>query len=232
VTLPRSGLRAQIVATAVFTVFAVGLIVFARSLRSAADEALALDADEAQQPAPPRRPGPLTPKTATTARQMHAALLTAFGNNARDMTCVTYVDYDRHPDRLHICFALDDADITAPSARVAGLARMRDILHAVYDGDMPWTWVLVTATAPVRDKNGGFSESTVIRAQFARDRLRRVDWDKFTAQDVQSAAEQFWLHLDLALHSPAAPTTAPTTAPAPAPATTPSMPSAAVSSAG
>jgi hypothetical protein len=197
VTLPKSNLRSQVIAAAVFVVFAVGIMMFARSFRTAADEALAQEAEDApRQPVAPRR-GPLTPKSATTARELQAALLQVFGTNARGMGLVTYADYDRHPDRIHITLALDNGELTAPGATVAALRRMRDVLEAFYDGDMQWTWALVTCTAPVRDKNGSPSESMVLRAQFSRDHLRRLDWAKATPDDLRAAAEQYWVNLDL-----------------------------------
>jgi hypothetical protein len=197
VTLPNSGLRAQVVAAVVFVTFAAGIIIFARSFRSAANAALGQDEEEVpRQPAAPRR-GPLTPKSATNVRELHAALHKAFGNNARGMALVTYADYDRHPDRVHLAIALDDAQLTAPGATDAALLRMRDVLAAFYDGDMQWTWVLVTGTALARDKDGGLGESTVIRAQFSRDRLRRLDWSHVTAHEIRAAAEQYWVSLDL-----------------------------------
>ena len=198
-TLPTSSLRTQILAAAVFVTFAAALVVYARAFRASADAALAGDPVDAPQPLPPLRV-PLTPKTARNARELHAALLRAFGENSRGLSCVTYVDYDPHPDRLHITFALDDADPAAPGARPAALRRVRDLLEAVHDGDMPWTWVLVTGTAPVLDKAGATAESTVVRAQFRRDRLRRVDWPITAPDQVEPLAEQFWTHLDLARH--------------------------------
>ena len=195
-TLPKSDLRAQIVAAAVFVAFAVGIMVFARSFRSAADAALSQDVDDVPPPTPARLAA-LTPQSAVNAVELRAALVKAFGNNARGIPCITYVDYDRHPDRLHITFALDARDLAAPGARPAALRRVREIVEAVRDGQMSWTWVMVTGTTAVRDKGGGVSESTVIRVQFLRDRLRRLDWKTATADDVRAAAEQHWMHLDL-----------------------------------
>lgn len=195
VTLPKSGLRAQVVAAAVFVVFALGLIFFARSFRTAADAALMQEVDGVPPPTPARLAF-LTPQSATNAPELLAALLKEFGTNARGMSCITFVDYDHHPDRLHITFALD-TELTAPSARAAALGRIRDILRAIHAGEMRWTWVLVTGTAPTADKNGGMSEATVIRTQFLRERLNRLDWKKLSADDVQNAAEQYWVNLDL-----------------------------------
>jgi hypothetical protein len=197
VTLPKSDLRAQVIAAAVFVVFAVGIILFARSLRTVGDEALAGEPEETpRQPAPPRR-GPLTPMSATSARDLQSALLQVFGNNARGMPSVVYADYDRHPDRLHLALPLDDADLRAPGATTRALGRMRDVLETFYAGDMQWTWVLVTGTAPAHDQNGTLGESTVIRAQFSRDRLRRLDWRHAKPDDLKAAAEQYWVNLDL-----------------------------------
>jgi hypothetical protein len=197
VTFPRSDLRTQVVASAVFVAFAVGIILFARSFRTVADEALAGEPEEVpRQPVPVRR-GPLTPMSATTAKDLQAALLRVFGNNARGTPSVSYADYDRHPDRLQLTLALDDADLHAPGATPRALRRMRDVLETCYAGDMPWTWVLVTGTAPAPDRNGAPAESTVIRVQFSRDRLRRLDWAKATPDDLRAAAEQYWVNLDL-----------------------------------
>jgi hypothetical protein len=210
VTFPQSSLRTQIVAAAVFVAFAIALVVYARAFRASADAALAGDVAEEPPPLPPLRV-PLTPRSARNARELHAALLRAFGDNPRGSSRVTYVDYDPHPDRVHITFALDQADPADPAARPAALRRVRDLLEAVHDGDMPWTWVLVTGTAPVVDKAGNTAESTVIRAQFRRDRLRKVDWPNTTADHVEPLAEQFWTHIDLGPRP--LPTTSPTTSP-------------------
>jgi hypothetical protein len=139
----------------------------------------------------------LTPKTARNARELHTALREHFGNNARGESCITYVDYDRHPDRLHITFALDDADPAAKAARPAALKRIRDLLEAVHDGNMMWTWVLVTGTAATNDRSGAVSESMVIRAQFSRDKLAKVDWPHAAGDEVPRLAEHYWLCLDL-----------------------------------
>jgi hypothetical protein len=135
--------------------------------------------------------------SATTARDLQAALLQAFGNNTRGMPSVTYADYDRHPDRLQLTLALDEVDLHTPGATPRALRRMRDVLEACYAGDMPWTWVLVTGTAPGPDNDGTLGESTVIRAQFSRDRLRRLNWAKATPDDLRAAAEHYWVNLDL-----------------------------------
>ena len=196
-TLPKSGLRAQVIAAVVFVTFAAGIVVVARSFRTAADAALGPDGDEAPRPPAAPRRGPLTPKSATTAGELRAALHQVFGNNARGMALATYADYDRHPDRLHLTLSLDNGEVTAPGATPAALRRTRDVLETLYDGDMQWTWVLVTGTAPVRDRSGNVSESTVLRVQFSRDRLRRLDWAKVTPEELQAAAEQYWVNLDL-----------------------------------
>ena len=196
VELPKSDLRAQIVAAGVFLAFAVGIVVFARSFRGAADEALASEFEQTPPPTPARL-AVLTPQTAMNAAELRAALEKVFGKNARGVSSITFVDYDQHPDRLHITFALDARDLSAPGGRPAAHKRIREIVEAVYPGQMPWTWVMLTGTTAARDREGGVSESTVIRVQFLRDRLRRLDWKKVTAEEVRAAAEQHWAHLDL-----------------------------------
>jgi hypothetical protein len=195
--LPKSGLRAQLTAAAVFVTFCAGIILFARSFRSSADEALGQEAEETTAAPPSTRHEPLTPKTATTAQELQAALAAAFGANARGLPSVTFVEYDRYPDRVYIALSLDDANLAAPGATTAALQRMRDVLEAIHDGAMPWTWVLMTGTAPVPDKNGSLSESTVIRAQFSRGHLRHLDWTHLKPSDIRAAAEQYWVNLDL-----------------------------------
>ena len=197
-TLPKSGVAAQIVAAVVFVAFATGLIVYARAFRTVADEAAAGESAEAEAPLPPLPPGvELTPRTARDAHELFTALSRRFGDNARGVPLVTYVDYDRHPDRLHIAFALDHADPAAPGSRAASLKRVRDLLECVHDGEMPWTWVLITGTSGVRDKSDTLDESTVIRFQFAREKLRTLDWPRVTGDDLPPHAEQSWLCLDL-----------------------------------
>ena len=200
-TLPKSSLAAQIVAAVVFVAFAAGVIAYARALRSVSHEAVAGAPGEpdAESPLPPLPPGvELTPKTARNAPEVFTALARQLGENARGMPCVVYVDYDRHADRLHVAFSLDHADPAGAGARPAALKRVRDILEAVHDGSMPWTWILVTGTAVVPDKAGAGGESTVLRAQFSRDRLKGVDWSRAAAGDrLSGLAQQYWLCLDL-----------------------------------
>lgn len=212
---PRSSLRAQAIATAVFVAVAMGLMMYARAFRGTAERALA--AEPIEPDGPPRPPGfVLTVKSAATARELQAALLQTFGNNARAMSCVTFVDYDAHPDRLHIAFALDDADATRAAAKDGALRRMRDLLEAVGDGEMRWSWVLVTGTARVPDRFDAVSESTVVRAQFSRERLRQVDWSRFTGDDVPALAAQFWTSADFGRDgAPLTPELPPATQPRP-----------------
>ena len=197
---PESSLRAQVAAAAVFVVFAVGLIFVSRQFHASADEAFSGEEAAARATPPSTRPAgvPLTPRTATNARELHQALETAFGKNARGVSFITYVDYDPHPDRLHITFALDDADPKRPGSERAALTRMGQILGAIHDGQMKWTWVLLTGTAQARDYKGAVDESTVIRAQFSRDRLRRPDWAKIRFEKLPKSAEQYWTYADLA----------------------------------
>ena len=186
------------VAAAVFVAFAAGLIAYAHAFRSVADDAAAGESGEAEAPLPPLPPGvELTPKTARNARELMTALSRRFGDNARGMPLVTFVDYDRHPDRLHVAIALDHPDPAAPGARPAALKRFHDVLESIRDGEMPWTWVLITATSGVRDKADAPSESTVMRAQFSRDKLRRLDWSHAGGDEIARLADQYWLCLDL-----------------------------------
>ena len=186
------------VAAAVFVAFAAGLIAYAHAFRSVAADAASGEPAEAEAPLPPLPPGvDLTPKTARNARELMTALSRRFGDNARGMPLITFVDYDRHPDRLHVAIALDHADPAAPGARAAALKRIHDMLESIRDGQMPWTWVMITATSGVRDRADTPSESTVIRAQFSRNKLRKLDWPRAGGDEVARLADQDWLCLDL-----------------------------------
>ena len=196
-TLPKSSLRTQILAAGLFVAFAAGFVAYARAFRASADASLAGETGVDPEPTTPL-PESLTPQSAQSARELQAALLKTFGNNSRGMSCVTYVDYDAHADRLHITFPLDDAEPNSPGAKRGGLRRMRELLDSIRDGQMQWTWVLMTGTSQARDKAGAASESTVIRAQFLRDRLRKLDWTHLTGDDLPGYAQHYWLYPDLA----------------------------------
>jgi len=188
-----------VIAAAVFVVFSAAIVAFARHFRSTAEAALSEDPAEEVEPARPRQhQGPLTVKSAVNARELLAALRDAFGANGRGQPCVSYVDYDRQGDRLHVTLALDDVDPKAPGAKAGALRRMREVLEAIHDGEMRWQWVLVTATAAVPDRTGAPNESTVLRTLFARDRLHTLDWPKTTPDTLAATAEQFWAYADLA----------------------------------
>jgi hypothetical protein len=196
-----SGSFSPHVASAVaFTVIVSGIVLAARFASQAPVEAGEGEVDPetglVTEPKGPL-PDPLTPATARSARELNAALLKRFGTNGRGMAFVTVVDYDPHPDRLHISFPLDELDAEAPTARTTGLKKARDLLASLRGGQMRWTWVLLTGTAPLREESGKVSEATVMRMQFSREWLDRADPDRLGPDDLKGAAEQFWLHPEL-----------------------------------
>jgi hypothetical protein len=198
----KSSLGSQVATAVIFIAIVGGIVLAARHASQPPPEDE--DTGIAATPEPPGPvPNPLTPESARSARELHAALAAKFGKNARGQAFFTLVDYDGHPDRLHLSFPLDESDVVAPTAKASGLKRVRDVLAAVRGTRMHWTWVLLTATAPARDELGGVSETTVIRIQVLRNRLNDIDWARFTGNDVQGIAEQFWLHPDLSQPVPA-----------------------------
>ena len=207
----KSSLGSQVVTAIVFCAIVTGIVAAARfASKAPADEADADPAVAAQEPpVKSPAPNPLTPETARNARELHAALLTRFGNNWRGQTFITHVEYDAYADRLHVSFPLDESDVTTPTARAAGLKRVRDILEAIRGTKFRWAWVLVTGTAPARDADGVLSDTTVIRLQIAREKLTGLEWDRFRGEDVPGIAEQVWYHPDLARPLPPEPTSQP-----------------------
>ena len=209
----KSSLGSQIATAIVFSAIVGGIVFAARHAAQTPPEDP--DAEVASQDPPGPPPNPLTVESARSAKELYAALLAKFGTNARGHAFVTLVDYDRYSDRLHVSFPLDEPYVAAPTAKASGLKRVRDILETVRGTRMQWRWILVTATAPARDKDGTMTETTVIRTQLLRGQLAALDWSRFTGDDVKSIAEQFWLHPDL---SQPIPPEAAATQPAPPPA--------------
>ena len=207
----KGSFGSQVVTAIVFTAIVSGIVLAAKL----ASNAPADDADEsaglAGEPVTGPPPSPLTPETARNARELHAALLARFGNNSRGQTFISHVDYDAYADRLHVSFPLDESDVTTPTARAAGLKRVRDVLEAIRGTKLHWSWVLVTGTAPARDGEGVLADTTVLRVQVARERLAVLQWDRFAGDDVPGIAEQLWFHPDLSKPPPADATSRPAT---------------------
>jgi hypothetical protein len=197
----KSSLGSQIATAVVFSAIVGGIVFAARHAAQSPQEDS--EAEVASEDPPGAPPTPLTVESARSAKELYAALLAKFGTNGRGHGFVSLVDYDKYSDRLQVSFPLDEPYVAAPTARASGLKRVRDLLETVRGTRMHWNWILVTATAPARDKDGTMTETTVIRTQVLRGQLAALDWGKFTGDDVKSIAEQFWVHPDLSQPIPA-----------------------------
>jgi hypothetical protein len=148
--------------------------------------------------------GPPGAPTRAQVKLLHEALRKKLGTNARGLSRVASVDYDGWPDRLVVVFALDHNPMTMTAAQAAEVRPMLDVLRAAHAGGLHWRWVMLCGTAPL-DTNGSVSETTVVRAQFAREKLDRADWDHLRADALPALAESFSVEPELADLRPAPP---------------------------
>ena len=135
--------------------------------------------------------------TVIRARQFHVELRQKFGRNGRGLPVVSAVDYDDAIDRLHVIVSLDHTLDEPAEARLSAMRRVLEILKAFQASDLSCNTVLVTATAPIPGQAGNESEGMVIRCQFPKERMDRVEWTRATPEEVPTLAEQFWLYPDL-----------------------------------
>ena len=156
--------------------------------------------------------GPPGAPTRAQVKQLHEALRKKLGTNARGLSRVASVDYDGWPDRLVVVFALDHNPMTMTPAQAVEVKPMLDVLRSVHAGGLHWRWVMLCGTAPL-DTNGAISETTVVRAQFAREKLDRADWTRLQPDALPGLAESFTVEPELGDLRPAAPKT-PDTKPA------------------
>jgi hypothetical protein len=151
-------------------------------------EALLGDGEATTQPVAIGPPGA---PTREEVGRLHDSLRKQFGVNARGLPRVAHVDYDGWPDRLHVIFALDHVPGTMTTAQASELRPLLDVLQAVHAGGLRWRWILITGTAPIEGRSGRVTESTAVRAQFAREKLDRVDWSRVKVAELEAMAEQF-----------------------------------------
>jgi hypothetical protein len=184
---PARKLPTQLIAVGLFVAITAGLLAaYARSFATEdGPEAVTSHTD-------PRRRA-----TVARARQFHAELRRQLGSNGRGLPVVSAVDYDPAIDRLHVIVSLDHTLDDPAEARLSGMRRVFDVLKAFQASDLSCNTVLVTATAPIPGQAGNESEGMVIRCQFPRERLDRVEWSRATPEEVPALAEQFWLYPDL-----------------------------------
>ena len=167
--------------------------------------------------APAGRPGA---PTAVQVKQLHAKLLKALGTNGRGLPRVSHVDYEPWPDRLLVVFPLDRDLRTMTPAEAAELRPLADVLRITCAGGLQWKYVLLSGTAPVEGPGGRVSETTVVRALFAREILDGLDWSRTSTRDLESLAEQFTVDAELAEVRPGGAPSVEPTSPTTVPATT------------
>lgn len=168
--------------------------------------------------------GPPGAPTRAQVKQLHEKLARTLGTNARGLPRVTHVDYEPWPDRLLVVFALDRNLLTITPAEAAELRPLADVLRATHAGGLRWKYVLLSGTAPVEGPGGRVSETTVVRAVFAREKLDASDWSRTSTRELESLAEQFTVDADLAALRPGGVPSSEPTSPTTLPATTQATP--------
>ena len=184
-----------VLAAAVILLAGLGYVMVAAYAHSfgPAAEALSGAAEPTTSPG-----GPAGAPTREQVARLHDALRKQLGTNARGLPRVTHLDYDGWPDRLHVVLALDHNPLTMTPAQAAELRPLVDVLRAVHAAGLHWRWVLVSATAPAQVAPGHVTETTVVRASIARDKLDTLDWRTATTEEVAALAEQFTVDDSLA----------------------------------
>lgn len=126
----------------------------------------------------------------TEARLRHV-IADALGTSNRNVQKVSRLDVSS--GNITVTIAFDD-NLTENFIR-GGIRRdIVDVLKAARDSGYEFSEIHIDGSFPLVDKFGATTEETVVRVQYARATVDRINWSGFLPENVYDIADSCWLH--------------------------------------
>lgn len=151
------------------------------------------NSNEIKQPATPKPKPPPKPEPAKgTVERLSFEIKNALGESNRKVPKVSKSVINAKKV-VAVVFAVDD-NLTNNMVKQSAKIDIKDILKAVKSSDVMYSKISIIGTFSLVDKFGNAKESEVVRADYTRTTVDRINWKNFLFDNIYKISDKVWLH--------------------------------------